>query len=264
MIVLTNLYGQTSNNFFQHIHLDSFCREKGIRFYNPFLFRIHKDYPNLNNQRYIYLVHLIILLLKITRILKLVNKSHFDIADQNYEKTILNSKILFCDGWFFRSFATTVKYRTYYQNIFNPNIDKEYLLETYLRKANPEEVIIGVHIRRGDYKYYTNGIYYYNDNTYINKIYQLITCLNIDNYKIILFSDDQTLNIEEFKKNFKKVIISKGIETVDHFLMSKCDYIIGPPSTFSLWASYIGETPFYHIRNADDNISLDKFTVCNG
>ena len=264
MVILTNLYGQTSNNFFQHIHLDSFCRENKIKFFNPMLGRMHKDYPKLRKQGYLMCSYSLIRILKLAGYSRYIKKVHFDDHDHNYEPTMFNNKIIFCDGWYFRSFSTTIKYRPFYQKLFNPNLNKKYLHNKYLERASPEEVIIGVHIRRGDYKYYANGIYYYSDDLYIAKIRQLINILNTDKYKILLFSDDRTLTIEEFKKDFKEVVITNGTELVDHYLMSKCDYIIGPPSTFSLWASYIGETPFYHFKNADDKISLDKFSVCNG
>lgn len=47
MVILTAPSGQTSNRFFQHIHLDAFCRENGIKFYNPYMSDYINDYPNL-------------------------------------------------------------------------------------------------------------------------------------------------------------------------------------------------------------------------
>jgi hypothetical protein len=45
--MLTEPYGQTSNQFFQHVHLDSFCWDNGLCFYNNFLSAYYHDYPNL-------------------------------------------------------------------------------------------------------------------------------------------------------------------------------------------------------------------------
>ena len=80
----------------------------------------------------------------------------------------------------------------------------------------------------------------------------------------IIFSNDKELNISKYKEQFKRVFVSKNTVAADHYLMSKADYIIGPPSTFSMWASYIGETSYYHIYNKDEILSLDKFIICNG
>jgi len=264
ILILTKPYGQTSNSFFQHIHLDSFCKENGITFYNPFLRKKYMDYPGLRSDFAHETINSLILFFKLTHFLDLFRTRHFYIDDPDNKTTILNSRLLFCDGWLFRSFDTTIKYRAYYQNLFNPDINKQYLNQIYLKKENSDEKIIAVHIRRGDYKYYSNGIYYFSDNVYINYIQQLVTCLKTDHYRIILFSNDPSLNDEEFKQKLINVLFPNECETTEQFLMSKCDYIIGPPSTFSLWASYIGETPYYHFKDADDTISLDKFSVCNG
>jgi len=264
MVILKEAYGQTSNNYFQHIHLDSFCKENGINFYNPFLRKKYTEYPGLRGHFTHEIINSLILFFKLTHSLNLIKTRHFYIDDPDNKTTILNSKLLFCGGWLFRSFDTTIKFRAYYQNLFNPNINKQYLNQIYLQRENTDEKIIAVHLRRGDYKNYSNGIYYFSDGVYINYIQQLVKCLKTDHYRIILFSNDQSLNNEEYKQKLINVFFSNESETAEHFLMSKCDYIIGPPSTFSLWASYIGETPFYHFKNADDKISLDKFSVCNG
>jgi hypothetical protein len=45
----------------------------------------------------------------------------------------------------------------------------------------------------------------------------------------------------------------------DLYLLAKCDYIIGPPSTFSLWASFYGSKPLYMIRDLETNITDEIF-----
>ena len=43
--------------------------------------------------------------------------------------------------------------------------------------------------------------------------------------------------------------------------MSMCDYLIGPPSTFTSWASFIGNVPTYHIKNKYKKIELSDFVL---
>jgi len=42
--------------------------------------------------------------------------------------------------------------------------------------------------------------------------------------------------------------------------LSKCDYLLGPPSTFSMWASFIGDVPLRLIKGAEENIQMDQFS----
>lgn len=45
----------------------------------------------------------------------------------------------------------------------------------------------------------------------------------------------------------------------DQTLMSQCDYIIGPPSTFSTWASFMGKVPLLHLYSAGQKVKLSEF-----
>jgi hypothetical protein len=264
MVILTSPAGQISNRFFQHINFDSFCRENEIEFYNSFLSGVYKDYPNLKPKKERKLLGLLMRTLYRFRLNKLI-EFHFKDETQNdtYRSALLKSKILFCAGWYFRSEETTLKYRGLYQYLFDPNINKSALKEKWLKRSNNTEKIIGVHIRRGDYKKFAGGKYYYHDSVYINMMRQLKLALDSES-RYIIFSNDPNLDAEEYNKVFKNVSVSANSVVVDHFLMSQCDYIIGPPSTFSLWASYIGETFYYHIKDENDNITMDKFKICIG
>jgi hypothetical protein len=47
------------------------------------------------------------------------------------------------------------------------------------------------------------------------------------------------------------LLISKEPWYIDHLIMSKCDYLICPPSTFPLWAYYMGKNDIFIIKNSD-------------
>jgi hypothetical protein len=70
-----------------------------------------------------------------------------------------------------------------------------------------------------------------------------------ENSKIIIFSSDNV----KFKEN-EKLLISKEDWYIDHHLMSICDYLIGPHSTFTLWASFIGKNTYFSIRDASGDM----------
>jgi len=58
---------------------------------------------------------------------------------------------------------------------------------------------------------------------------------------LIVFSDDHVVFTRD-------LIISQNPWYIDQHLMTRCDYLIGPPSTFTLWASYVGKVPFFQIE----------------
>ncbi|WP_432631472.1 alpha-1,2-fucosyltransferase [Brachyspira sp.] len=118
------------------------------------------------------------------------------------------------------------------------------------------DIKVGVHIRRGDYRGWNNGKYYYEDEVYNDKIEQFSNLFKDKKILFILFSnEDITL------KPKHDYIISKCDWYEDHYLLSLCDYIIGAPSTFTIWASFIGNVPLMHILNRDDKVDLNSFNV---
>ena len=246
MVILTAPYGQASNRFFQHIHLDSFCRANGIYFYNHFLSEYYDVYPTLHQHCEKMIGKLFL------KAFYRLNWESVAFTDEKkskiYASEMIKRKLLFCNGLFFRSFETTEKSRKLYQKVFEPAIDREKLKHEWLTKLDEDEKIVAVHIRRGDYKTFQNGLFYYDDDVYIDKMNRMSALLN-NHSRFIIFSNDHAMNRNLFTELPYKVDISYGSTVEDHYLMAHCDYIIGPPSTFSLWASYIGETLYYHIYN---------------
>jgi len=47
----------------------------------------------------------------------------------------------------------------------------------------------------------------------------------------------------------------------DMYSLAKADYIIGPPSTFTMWASFYGSVPLLVIDNRKENILLSDFKI---
>jgi hypothetical protein len=136
------------------------------------------------------------------------------------------------------------------------------MLKKILELKNRNIFVIGIHIRKGDYKYWNGGKYYFNEDIYLKYMQNIKNEIqNIYNREcfFIIFSNENIVINENLN-----IIISRNKWYIDHFLMGKCDMLIGPPSTFTLWASYIGKVKYYHIENDSGEISVDKFKFCKG
>jgi hypothetical protein len=59
------------------------------------------------------------------------------------------------------------------------------------------------------------------------------------------------------------VAIGTTPAVVDLYSLAGCDYILGPPSTFSQWASFYGNKPMLHLSGGDQKIELEKFQVAD-
>lgn len=266
LIILTGAYGQTSNRLFQHVWLDSFCKEHGMRFYNPFMDDLKKVYPGLVVEPPGKLLQWIARFVGSWKIMRKLFSLNCNDENklESYHRRAINSRLLFLYGWFFRSPETAQNYRNYYQQIFDPAIDKDNLEREFLTLDSTNSIRVAVHIRRGDYDTFEGGMYYFPDSVYIHYMQKLQDLLH-NKCRFIIFSNDPGLSKEQYVQVFQeRVMFSEKSVFEDYFIMSECDRIIGPPSTFSMWASYLGEVPRFEIILPDAKISLTDFSICNG
>lgn len=61
--------------------------------------------------------------------------------------------------------------------------------------------------------------------------------------------------------NELNVFKGQGHFVADLHSLSLCDYIAGPPSTFSMWASFYGQKPLWQIENARQNPAVESFAI---
>ncbi len=103
-----------------------------------------------------------------------------------------------------------------------------------------------------------NGKYFFDDDLYIKKIKEFLKSIPKGNYKFLICTNDDNLDLERYKKEFGEVIQSEEGPVEDQYLISQTNYLLGAPSTFSQWASVMGEVPYYHIYEPEETITEDK------
>jgi len=147
------------------------------------------------------------------------------------------------------------------RKLFSPKFSVRSKVEERLRSnKNPEEVLVGVHIRRGDYKTFLRGKFYYTDEVYKKHMSSIKSELHSMNRKVrFLLCSNRNLNLEIFKE-FNAMVIENPMPIHDLCALSMCDYILGPPSTFSMWASFYNDVPLKFIMTKNDEISLSDFS----
>ena len=136
---------------------------------------------------------------------------------------------------------------------------KEKILTTAQKKVLKHDGIInvGVHIRRGDYKNFNNGIWYYTDQQYILWMKKLAEGRNIRFY----ISSNEKINQLQYSNVGLDIVFLTGNAVEDLCALSLCDYIMGPPSTYSWWASMYGNCPRLILDSAEKNYSWEDFLL---
>ena len=255
IIILIEKYGNHCNRLFQSLHFHSLAIEKNAKFINLSLIGNLK----FDNKFFLLIDFLNNSLLKIaSNILSIFNKNNIIVF-----KFKGFFEIIIVRGWDFRREKLTKKYWNELIKIyrFKKKVDKKNL--TLIRKLDYNKkkgkFIVGIHIRRGDYKEWKNGIFYFDDIFYknvIDKIRNLLIDSNKDPF-IIVVSD------EEISKNLSHDLKSNGSWIEDQMVLQYCDMLVGPPSTFTMWASYIAKIPLIQI-DCLENLKLNNLRICNG
>ena len=115
--------------------------------------------------------------------------------------------------------------------------------------------MIGVHVRRTDYREWQGGKYCYPNSVY-ERVIDEVKGL-IDGVRVAVFTDEP----ESLSPQLSQFNSQPTTPERDQWLMSKCAYLIGPPSTFTAWASFMGKVPLLHLKNGKQNVRLCDFKM---
>jgi hypothetical protein len=120
-------------------------------------------------------------------------------------------------------------------------------------------ITIGVHVRRGDYKDYLGGKYYYSSDAYYRIMHRIRQLFASSNQKLrFLICSNEPFEIPIENNDVFTIQGADGI--TDLYALSKCNYIIGPPSSYSQWASFIGDVPLCLLLSETMDISMESFS----
>ena len=252
MIVLCRRYGNHANRLMQNVHLEIFCRENGVRFINA---DFEDMVPFFNGTQSVRLAKALRFLSRVfsSRIMSFQHEVELD----DIKDLLFVRKMQFVSGFGYRSYNLIEKYHGYIRKKYSikEELKDKHLLGVISQQKSEGKVLVGVHIRRTDYKEYKNGKYYYSLAYYKQIIENLREIIGDHRAYFVLFSDE-TIHID-----LPNCTQSQGTWYQDLDNMSACDYLIGPPSTFSCWASYMGNVPLYFIEDVNRTIQINDFKV---
>ena len=295
MIVVADESGQLGNRLFLFGHLIGFAEEYGIRIANlafypysayfqatdrdifcrfpksarPFhaslrlrrlLFRLAHAYTHRIGNHWLLSRWIRFIFLSWTQFIYLDNLRFLDLAR--------NQKVLLIRGWRYRSYASFDKHAAVVRDYFRPLPEHENNIAALITACRSQaDVIVGIHIRLGDYREFRGGLYYFPLEQYavlMRRIQRMIPGQRV----LFLLCSNEVLEAEEFEGLTITFATSHLVE--DMYALAACDYIAGPPSTFSQWASFYGKVPLYRMTSADKSLPEDapldweQFQVSSG
>lgn len=150
------------------------------------------------------------------------------------------------------------------QHIFRPRLEIVDKAEAIIAEIRKEaDIIVGVHIRHGDYKTFYNGRFYYTLEEY-HHFMQQIQDIYKDKRVAFFISSNEAFSVDLFEGcNCYRFGKEPSGDILDLYTLSLCDRIVGPWSTYSRWASFIGKVPLCCLKRREQSITHDDFSIIN-
>jgi hypothetical protein len=260
MIVTYKRFGRLGNRLFLFSHLIAFSEYSGIPILNFAFSEYNHYFPFFkNNPNSIYwnmgvqTRYASFPVLRIGALVGLIPTVKFwDDRDIMFDgddaldpriRMMKNSPYVIFEGWRFRSNSTINKIAPKIKEIFAPQAD--ILLEVskkYERARQMGDVVVGVHIRWEDYR---GTEYFFPLAIFLKRMDEISAIFSPSKVSFIICSPEQ-LKREDFPNNC--ILAPNSGSITDMYTLAACDYILGPPSTFSGWASFYGKRPVFTMR----------------
>ena len=122
------------------------------------------------------------------------------------------------------------------------------------------KTVVAVHMRKGDYRNWRGGVFYYTDEEYLARMNTIASNNPMIHFHLV---SNEPVDIEYFSKlivNQATVSTSSGSISDDLAVLSCSDYIMGPQSTFSAIAAFLGNKPLYFFERDRIDVSLSAFS----
>lgn len=205
----------------------------------------------------------------------LLNISFLDINPKNYpeacydmnnpdyiRRATSNRVLLLKDTWLFRDFVNINKHADRVRTFFTPVEQHSSAVSRLISGArNGCELLVGVHIRQGDYQRWQGGRYFYRTSDYAAVMGRFAATMPEKNVKFLICSNEK-----QNEKLFQGLnyVMGSNHPLEDMYAFAQCDFLIGPPSTYTAWASFYGSVPLHVLHTVDDAFCSDDFQVAHG
>lgn len=188
---------------------------------------------------------------------KLGENKFYPLGSTDFQNLVSKVPIVFLFGRFFRDYSNFDKYQDVIRDYFTPtNVILQHVNQLVAGARENSDLLVGVHIRRGDYSEFMHGKYFYSHDQYLSKMLALKN--QVHEKKIVyIVCSNEPIAADLFASI--NVRVGSGDPVEDMYLLAQCDFIMGPPSTFSSWASFWGKKPLYQMKDIDQPISFQNF-----
>lgn len=276
MIVNVGEYGQLGNRLIVHANLLAAAREHGLSGLNlalrPHLHSLQRGaaeplfpFPDASPARSMLAAAVRLARgsgTKLTQLLKRLQRrlrlpgievldigwiQRCDLDSPEFLDRARNRAVMILKGWQFRASESFERHTAEIRAALALRADLaapgRALVHSLRREA---EVVIGVHLRQGDYRHFEDGRFFFEAAQYNRWMHELREQF-VGRLIAFVLSSNEPQSLDEFEH--PRVALAPGGAVEDLAALADCDFLLAPPSTFSSWASFSGNRPLCAMRS---------------
>ena len=196
-------------------------------------------------------------LMRRVEVLRAGSGKKFNLADPHFVEKSRGKTLIFLEGWPRLQVNYKGKYADRLREFFRPHRMHQQAISAMEKEGRKlGDVLVGIHVRQGDYQNWESGKYFFSSEQYAGIMTNVENLFPGERVSFFIASDEA-----QTKKTFAQHSAIFGGESAieDMYTLAACDYIVGPPSTFSAWASFYGRTPRYKLKDIESPITIEDF-----
>lgn len=281
MILVADRIGQLGNRLFQFAHLIGFAADYGLRVANPGFQDYAADFPAFADDALcrwpaprrpvpsafrrgaqLQTAATLALLRRVPRPVGPLGLAmtgageEIALGESGLVERAGQGRLLVVAGWGFRDDAALARHAGMIRELFTPAPARMRAAAQAVAAARRDaDLLVGLHIRRGDYAQYADGRYFWSAAQYAGIAEQVRRLESGRRVSVLACSDDREI-LDELSGI---VTPGPGHLVEDLVALAGCDLVLGPPSTFSTWASFYGGVPLRHLQTPDEALRADEF-----
>ncbi|HEY0077479.1 MAG TPA: hypothetical protein VGB73_02455 [Pyrinomonadaceae bacterium] len=191
-------------------------------------------------------------------------EERFNLGDAEFRASLAaRRQLIFAQGWLFRDDEAVSRQAGEVRKFFEPLAEHRERVASLVAEARGgADVLVGVHIRQGDYRTHLGGRYFYELEVYASLMERVAATLGAEGRRVrFLICSNEPQEGDALSR--LSWTAGTGHLVEDLYALAACDYILGPPSTFTMWASFYGEVPLYFVEDPERTPRTEDFVVCD-
>lgn len=179
------------------------------------------------------------------------------LSSRRISSLILSSRLSVIRGYYIYTHPSIlIKHAANVRRRLAPVVEPDDFTFISDERSKEDALIVGVHVRRGDYRDYRGGKYYFPISMY-ERLAKSLSLNSSESRFVFLVCSDEHIPDNAFSG--MKWLRGPGTTLGDLHALSLCDMVVGPVSTFNRLSAFLGDIPRFEIQEPIDSLRLSDF-----